>query len=921
MKMQANFWALLGVSLLTATPALATKHVIGPYPNYKGTVPVYASYTIPITNSVTITDPVNGSSYTIQSHGGRECVIRVMTPVFVASYVEFESSPGLPFNPSTDTLKFTEIFAYDTQPSLPLPQVPTMTGFTPPPSSAQIQPLAPAYFVGLSGTNYYAGFNAGPSVGSLPGLSQLAGYDLSKFTGSSSLIVYVSQATVPANDFIAPQFAFSFDYQGYAYVGDTDPEYPFEHSWALNISQWNPQVAYVSDLEVEGPTVIPGYLEIIPPSNWGISEYVIGRYGYQANPGSEFTNVGTYTDWIVRGKTPYVEPGYAYLTKDGSQVSNTVTTQVVGQPFDLTFEYQGCTNVGGEYPYEHRWTLNISQWNPQAAYVSDLEVEGPHITPGYVEVIPPPNWVISPIVVGRYGYEANPGSEFTNVGTYTDWIVHGKTPYVEPGYAYLTQNGSPVSAKVPTMVVGETQEFEFSFDYLGYTNVGGEYPYEHHWALDITQWNPAVASVSDLEVEAPHIIPGYVTVIPPANWVVGEYTIGRYGYQANPGSEITAGGGYYGWTVKAKTPVVVPGYAYLTQGGTQVSAKVPTQVVGADFEFTYEYLGYQYIGGAYPYQHSWALNITQWNPQVAHVSDLDVEGPHVIPGYVEVVPPTNWHNSDTWYIGRYSYEANPGSEITAGGGIYGWKVNAKTPYVEPGYAYLTDGGQRVSARVPTTVVGRPPECGDLGYLAADLDHDCDVDLTDFVQLAGDWLGCTMPGGTNCHAASPTIVGLGMAFDGLSTGPAKILYLYDDQNIGTLEAGDEITAYRGMPITSGTGLAAAIDSQPVLTPGELVPVTVVRDGQTVSVVATAAAIAAEQEKKGPCDGKRCAKIQFSGGGSLQDQFYCDCVTPAPPESKCNLVQVITTDKAGKLVSIASMCWDSSGNKCEEIAKGH
>jgi hypothetical protein len=35
--------------------------------------------------------------------------------------------------------------------------------------------------------------------------------------------------------------------------------------WSLLVA-----LAYVSDLEVEGPTVIPGYLEIIPPVQLGL---------------------------------------------------------------------------------------------------------------------------------------------------------------------------------------------------------------------------------------------------------------------------------------------------------------------------------------------------------------------------------------------------------------------------------------------------------------------------------------------------------------------------------------------------------------------------------------------------------------------------------------------------------------------------
>ena len=35
-------------------------------------------------------------------------------------------------------------------------------------------------------------------------------------------------------------------------------------------------------------------------------------------------------------------------------------------------------------------------------------------------------------------------------------------------------------------------------------------------------------------------------------------------------------------------------------------------------------------------------------------------------------------------------------------------------------------------------------CGDWGYLPADIDKDCQVDLADFADLAGDWLLCNDP---------------------------------------------------------------------------------------------------------------------------------------------------------------------------------
>ena len=161
--------------------------------------------------------------------------------------------------------------------------------------------------------------------------------------------------------------------------------------------------------------------------------------------------------------------------------------------------------------------------------------------------------------------------------------------------------------------------------------------------------------------------------------------------------------------------------------------------------------------------------------------------------------------------------------------------------------------------MPTMVVGQLPQCGDQGYLSADINRDCHVNLMDLAMMAQQWLACTMPGQAGCQVSEPTIVGLGMAFDDRADEPAKILYLYDDTNLNTLEAGDEIIEYRGLPITSGADLMAAIDSLPMLVQGELVPVSLIRDTQTLSVVATAATISAEGVDVSPCSGKRCVRI--------------------------------------------------------------
>ncbi|GEM_PF-1535491 len=351
-----------------------------------------------------------------------------------------------------------------------------------------------------------------------------------------------------------------------------------------------------------------------------------------------------------------------------------------------------------------------------------------------------------------------------------------------------------------------------------------------------------------------------------------------------------------------------------------VQGVVPGHDFARQFEFEFNYIGYTNIGGDYPYQHEWQLNILEWDPAISYVSDLDIEGPHVYPGYIEVIPPSNW-TVGPWYVGRYSYQANPGNEITAGGGTFGWVVNAKQPYVEPGYAYLTQDGNRVSRRVPTSVVaGDPPACGDWGYFAGDVNHDCTVNLVDLSIMATDFLQCSNPDQAGCFMPGDTIIGLGYAFNGLSSNPATVLYMYEDYNVGVLEAGDQVLVYRGVPVSSGADLLSAIDSLPPLTVGESPPITVDRDGEIIDVYPSAYELPASLETTSKC-GLRCVRIVFSGGGPWQDQAMCDCTTLTPQYQWCIATKSRKKDANGKVIQITSACADGGGNTCSEVATGN
>ena len=463
---------ILTVVLLAAGVVNAESTTFGPIPDFKGFMDVPMMRTIDTWIGINAPIPFDGrlkigrpDRITVQ--------ITVPVPIFAATYIKVETSAAVPFNRETDEIVLTDVWAVDLQPGLDPCEVPLLTGFNP--ASPEMVPLSFEEFIGLSGTVYSAVAEAFP-LGMLPLL--LPEYDLEKFMmqGNPSSMVYVAQRSVPAVDFIdepAGPLDFSFLHRGYitqddpGWVGGKNPEYPYQHYWELIIHNWG-DVEYVSDVDIEEPWVIyPGYIEVVPPSNWHSTGVVVGRYGYEANPGAELSAGGGSLgiEWRVNGKVPAVVPGHVVLTQRGVPISDFKETMIVAseeepQEFDFSFDYLGCVHVGGEYPYLHSWALNIRQWNPAVPMVTDVEVEGPSIIPGYVKVIPPENWSVIPITVGRYGYEANPTDPIVNEGRYTDFRVEAKTPYVEPGQVHLTENGQPVSPPVETVVVGPAPEEE-----------------------------------------------------------------------------------------------------------------------------------------------------------------------------------------------------------------------------------------------------------------------------------------------------------------------------------------------------------------------------------------------------------------------------------------------------------------------------
>jgi len=315
--------------LFTAGTVGAEAEKYGPVPNYKGMQDVSGSVVIPTTLECYIWNPVKGEYHTIKARGGAEYEVHYQTPVFVDSYVEMEES----FDPETDDLILTEIFAYDNDPGLDPNLVPEQAGFNQ--TDPAIEPnTTQGFFRGFLDVDYAATIET-VTLMDLP--ARLPDYDTQKILGAPGDIVYVMQGMVPAFDFVEKGFEFSYEYQGYfeqtdpCWIGPKNPEYPYQHYWELIIEEWS-DVDYVSDVHIDEPwTIKPGYIEIVPPTNWHSDGITIGRAGYEANEGGEITAGGGSLgiEWRVNGKIPQVVPGHVTLTMDDIPVGKVMNTMIV----------------------------------------------------------------------------------------------------------------------------------------------------------------------------------------------------------------------------------------------------------------------------------------------------------------------------------------------------------------------------------------------------------------------------------------------------------------------------------------------------------------------------------------------------------------------------------------------------------------
>ncbi len=359
--------------------------------------------------------------------------------------------------------------------------------------------------------------------------------------------------------------------------------------------------------------------------------------------------------------------------------------------------------------------------------------------------------------------------------------------------------------------------------------------------------------------------------------------------------------------------------------GTQVyvlQGTVPAwDFVEEEFEFSFDYGGYITQSDSdwkgpknplYPYQHKWQLNINKW-ADVNYISDVHIEQPwEIIPGYIEVVPPLNWHD-DGIKVGRYGYESNPGSEIKVGGGSLGfqWRVNGKVPAVIPGHAYLTMSKFSVSKVMPTMVVDNPqPHCGDMGYLDSDLNKDCAVDFLDLAILANDWLKCTDPQGLNCMPKQ--IVGVGFGFNADdANSPAVVTYLPNPAATPWLDVNDIIVKYQGVTIYSGYQLMDVINARRDPNVGDPITMEVVKEATGISAYIIAPA----------------TSLIFVGGHSMTEnkkcieryrrgQKVCECVNYPEVKCSCGFVAISSPspERYDRTIMLSSQCMDSAENEC-------
>ena len=185
------------LTLTYSQPSEAT--TFGPFPDFKGFQNIAVPITIDTFLGVNLSIPFDGSIQ-IGVKDSRTFNVTVPVPIFAATYVNVTTTMADPFDPQTDDLLLTDVWAFDLNPTGD-PNDILLTGFDP--LDPEILPLSDEVFIGRSGTIYPTSLNVTSTIANLGAL--LPGYDLTAFTGNPDSIVYVSQGSMPASDAVVPE--------------------------------------------------------------------------------------------------------------------------------------------------------------------------------------------------------------------------------------------------------------------------------------------------------------------------------------------------------------------------------------------------------------------------------------------------------------------------------------------------------------------------------------------------------------------------------------------------------------------------------------------------------------------------------------------------------------------------------------------
>jgi len=238
----------------------------GPVKNYQGTQPVGLIFQVPITTSIALLNPFTGVEHHVASRGGQEIRYTIQEyPIIANSYVEFETSESNPFNPDRDPIILTEIWARNLRPGSPLNEPPISAGFMP----GEIEMPREGFHISHNGLIVPTTMPREILIRELMETPELEGYDVSSIIEERpEEVVYMTQAVVPANEFIVETPS------PYLLVDSIEEwkfklteEWPDVHIRPLTLEEGNEYLAFLKSDPLEGePYERPGFSTKFIPS-------------------------------------------------------------------------------------------------------------------------------------------------------------------------------------------------------------------------------------------------------------------------------------------------------------------------------------------------------------------------------------------------------------------------------------------------------------------------------------------------------------------------------------------------------------------------------------------------------------------------------------------------------------------------------